>query len=262
MDVLRPSRDPHVGLYPHTDWDSPSCTEDAVSVFRGKPAMMACNISNLFSHINISLQTYHGESWQLVFSVKAPGNFCQGGWQLWVQGGEAHLVIEKAQDTQAGQYKWSLVGLQRNFKITTLNVSGEGRSALTPRCFPVWEGQQPGRSNSCPPEVPRATGMGSKEGFHWLHPPHICAPSELLPRAARARMPWAPSPVCLHRELVPSLPKNLPPTPSSFAAKLPKSPALTLTPQHLVVMQSWSPRALGTGSRGSALPPTRYSGRG
>ncbi|XP_031325286.1 secreted and transmembrane protein 1 isoform X1 [Camelus dromedarius] len=119
-----------------TEWDSPSCTEGVVSVSRGESAVMACNISNPFSHINITLCTYRGESRQLVFSEPAPGDFSRDGWRLWVQGGQAQLVIEKAQDAQAGQYRWILTGNQRNSEITTLNVSEPQDTFFTPSYGP------------------------------------------------------------------------------------------------------------------------------
>ena len=37
----------------------------------------------------------------------------------------AYLISLKAQDTQAGEYKWSLKGSQRYIRTTTLTVLGE-----------------------------------------------------------------------------------------------------------------------------------------
>ncbi|XP_073742064.1 secreted and transmembrane protein 1 [Callorhinus ursinus] len=107
----------------HSQWDNPICTEGVVSVSRGERAVMACNISNPFLSVAIYLSS-HGKSFEPVFSMRPPGCFCQGGWRLQVQGSMAQLVIDDVSHTQAGCYRWYLQGLQRNIRVTTLNVSG------------------------------------------------------------------------------------------------------------------------------------------
>ncbi|XP_021096853.1 secreted and transmembrane protein 1 isoform X4 [Heterocephalus glaber] len=105
----------------HTRWDSPACTEGVVSVSRGGRAVMACNSSNAFTHIEIWLSA-HGQP-RLIFREDTPGSFSREGWQLWVRGGRAELVIQAAQGAHAGQYRWHLRGLQRYDRVTVLTVS-------------------------------------------------------------------------------------------------------------------------------------------
>ncbi|CAK7290633.1 Secreted and transmembrane protein 1 [Vulpes lagopus] len=103
------------------DWDNPSCTKGVVSVSRGERAVMACNISNDFGDVVIYLGVHRKV--QTLFRVRCPGYFKRPGWQLHVQGGSAQLVIDHANDTQAGCYTWHLHGRQRNVRVTMLNVS-------------------------------------------------------------------------------------------------------------------------------------------
>lgn len=103
-------------------WDEHTCTKGVVSVSRGERAVMACNVSNPILHITISL-VRSGEASQPIFNNVSPGNHVNGTWKLWIQEGMAQLVTEKAQDSQAGQYKWRITARQTKIENTTLNIS-------------------------------------------------------------------------------------------------------------------------------------------
>lgn len=111
-------------------WDNPTCTEGVVSVSRGEPAVMTCYISNPFSQVNICMMVPGG--CEPIFWEVPQGRFSRGRWHLRIDGGVAQLETEEAQDTQAGQYKWQLVGGQRNIVFTTLNVSEPWEPPFTP----------------------------------------------------------------------------------------------------------------------------------
>ncbi|XP_074175776.1 secreted and transmembrane protein 1 isoform X2 [Rhinolophus sinicus] len=115
-------------------WDNPTCTSGVVSVSRGERAEMACNMSNPFKLISICL-VVPGKECRLIFKDMAQGHFSQDGWRLWVQGRTAQLVMEEAQDTQAGKYKWEMVGRQRSIKCTTLNISGPEMTVPQPEAI-------------------------------------------------------------------------------------------------------------------------------
>lgn len=102
------------------------CTEGIVSVPRGNPAVMTCNISNAFTDITIQLTAYGKD--RTIFNKKPQGTFSWSGWELHVQGGQAQLVIKDTQDDHTGTYLWQLHGRQRNYRNITLNISGEIRA--------------------------------------------------------------------------------------------------------------------------------------
>lgn len=140
-----------------TGWDDPTCTEGVVTVSRGACAVMSCTISHPLSNVTVCLSAQvpvclsaDGKNQPLV-SRKVPGSPADGGWQLRVHGAVAQLVIDGAQDAQAGQYTWYLEGFQRSIRTTTLSVSGQRRAGAGHSCLrAAGEGQLPA------PEVPRA----------------------------------------------------------------------------------------------------------
>ncbi|XP_029402335.1 secreted and transmembrane protein 1A-like isoform X3 [Mus pahari] len=102
-------------------WDKPVCTEGIVSVPRGSPAVMTCNISNTFTDVTIQLSAYGKD--RIIFEKKPQGNFSWHGWELQVRGGQAQLVIKDTQDNHTGIYLWQLHGGQRYYTNTVLNIS-------------------------------------------------------------------------------------------------------------------------------------------
>lgn len=126
-------------------WDDPICTEGVVSVTRGAPAKMTCHISNPFLHVSVCLRApgwgdcQRGGDCRPVFTQAAPGCSSGGGWRLCVEGPSARMVTEEARDSQAGEYRWTLVGGQTEQLCTTLNVSEPPEQPSTP----PWGTQDP-----------------------------------------------------------------------------------------------------------------------
>ncbi|EDM06926.1 secreted and transmembrane 1, isoform CRA_a [Rattus norvegicus] len=115
------------------EWDEPSCTVPEVSAKRGDRVVMACNISNTFRDVTITLTA--GEETRTIFKKMPPGNYSKDSWQLQIQGGQAQLVITDAQDIHAGEYWWKLSGFQKNFTNFTLDVTATDNQK--PESLPV-----------------------------------------------------------------------------------------------------------------------------
>ncbi|XP_055971621.1 secreted and transmembrane protein 1 [Sorex fumeus] len=113
------------------DWDSPTCTQDPVTVPRGQQAVMTCNISNTYTEVIIFLTSPGGHSKKL-FHVKAPDCISKDGWQLLVQDRVAQLLVAKADSDQAGTYTWTLQGKQWEQRKTILCVTESQDPPLTP----------------------------------------------------------------------------------------------------------------------------------
>lgn len=123
-------------------WDEHTCTEGVVSVSRGERAVMTCNLSSPISYINICLVRSGGPC-QTIFKSVSPGNYSEGGWQLWIQEDTAQLVTEKAQDSQAGQYWWRIAARQISIEYTTLNISGPEMLFTLPEAMPQSQRRDP-----------------------------------------------------------------------------------------------------------------------
>lgn len=117
------------------EWDESSCTVPEVSAKRGDRVVMACNISNTFRDVTITLTA--GEETRTIFEKMPPGNYSKDSWQLQIQGGQAQLVITDAQDIHAGEYWWKLSGFQKNFTNFTLHVTGLATDNQKPESLPV-----------------------------------------------------------------------------------------------------------------------------
>lgn len=116
-------------------WDEPSCTVPKVSAKRGDRVVMACNISNTFRDVSITLTA--GEETRTIFEKMPPGNYSKDSWHLQIQGGQAQLVITDAQGIHAGEYWWKLRGFQKNFTNFTLDVTGLATDNQKPESLPI-----------------------------------------------------------------------------------------------------------------------------